>query len=181
MPSNHLILCRPLLLLPSVFPSVRVFSNESVDGHSQIRLPRWLSGKEPTCQYTIHRRFRFDPWVGKTPWRRKWQPTLGFLPGESHGQRSLAGYSPWGHRWVRHDRATKQQQHQQHGQIEQNNQESSTFLFLPNISSFTTYTHTRVCLCMHYTAITTFRITVEFEQEEKYFTLKHLYVHSVLH
>ena len=33
---------------------------------------------------------------GKIPWRRKWQPTPVFLPGESHGQRSLAGYSPWG-------------------------------------------------------------------------------------
>ena len=40
------------------------------------------------------RRPGFDPWVGKTPWRRKWQPTPGFLPGESHGQRSLEGYSP---------------------------------------------------------------------------------------
>ena len=37
-----------------------------------------------------------DPWVGKIPWRRAWQPTPVFLPGESHGQRSLAGYSPWG-------------------------------------------------------------------------------------
>ena len=37
----------------------------------------------------------FDPWVGKTPWRRKWLPTLVFLPRESHGQRSLAVYSPW--------------------------------------------------------------------------------------
>ena len=44
------------------------------------------------------RRPRFDPWVRKIPWRRKWQPTPVFLPGESHGQRSLAGYSPWGHR-----------------------------------------------------------------------------------
>ena len=40
----------------------------------------------------------FDPWVGKIPWRRRWQPTPIFLPGESHGQRSLAGYNPWGHR-----------------------------------------------------------------------------------
>ena len=39
----------------------------------------------------------FDPWVGKMPWRRKWQCAAVFLPGESHGQRSLAGYSPWGH------------------------------------------------------------------------------------
>ena len=38
----------------------------------------------------------FDPWVGKIPWRRERQPTLVFLPGESHGQRSLAGYSPQG-------------------------------------------------------------------------------------
>ena len=36
------------------------------------------------------------PWVGKIPWRRKWQPTPVFLPGESHGQRILVGYSPWG-------------------------------------------------------------------------------------
>ena len=40
----------------------------------------------------------FDPWVGKIPWRRKWQPTPVFLPGESHGRRSLVGYSPWGHK-----------------------------------------------------------------------------------
>ena len=38
----------------------------------------------------------FDPWVGKIPWRRKWQSTPVLLPGKSHGQRSLVGYSPWG-------------------------------------------------------------------------------------
>ena len=36
-----------------------------------------------------------ETWVGKMPWIRKWQPTPAFLPGESHRQRSLAGYSPW--------------------------------------------------------------------------------------
>ena len=41
-------------------------------------------------------RCRFNPWVRKIPWRRKWQPTPVFLPGEFHGQRSLVGYSPWG-------------------------------------------------------------------------------------
>ena len=41
-----------------------------------------------------HKRRRFDLWVGKIPWRRTWQPTPAFLPGESHGQRSLVGYSP---------------------------------------------------------------------------------------
>ena len=41
-------------------------------------------------------RYKFDPWVEKIPWRRAWQPTPVFLPGESHGQRSLVGYSPQG-------------------------------------------------------------------------------------
>ena len=41
---------------------------------------------------------RFHPWVGKIPWRREWQPTPVFSPGESHGQRSLLGYSPWDHK-----------------------------------------------------------------------------------
>ena len=40
-------------------------------------------------------RCRLDPWVGKTPLRRAWQPTPAFLPGEYHKQRSLVGYSPW--------------------------------------------------------------------------------------
>ena len=40
----------------------------------------------------------FDPWVRKIPWRRKWQPAPVFLLRESHGQRSLAAYSPWGHK-----------------------------------------------------------------------------------
>ena len=59
----------------------------------------------PVAQwYIIHlqsrrcRRHRFDPWVGKIPWRRKWQLTPAFLPGKSHGQRSLVGYSPWSHK-----------------------------------------------------------------------------------
>ena len=41
---------------------------------------------------------RFNPWVRKIPWRRKWQPTSGFSPGKSHGQRSLPGYSSWGYK-----------------------------------------------------------------------------------
>ena len=50
------------------------------------------------------RRPGFNPWVGKIPWRREWQPTAMFLPGKSHQQRSLAGYSLWGcrvgHNWA---------------------------------------------------------------------------------
>ena len=44
----------------------------------------------------VKQEHRFDPWVGKIPWRRKWQSTPVFLPGKSHGERSLMGYSPWG-------------------------------------------------------------------------------------
>ena len=173
MLSNHLILCHPLLLLPSIFPSIRVSSNESV---LCIRWPKYWSVSfsiSPSNEYselisfrmdwlnllavqgtlksllqhqsskasilhhstffivqlshpymTIlklkiilkkrererrnflqcrrHRKCSFDPWVGKFPWRRAWQPAPVFLPGESHGQRSLVGYSPWGHR-VEHE------------------------------------------------------------------------------
>ena len=49
-----------------------------------VRIPRWHSGKESICQ---HRRRRFDPWVRKIPWSRKWQPTPVFLPEKSHEQR----------------------------------------------------------------------------------------------
>ena len=58
-----------------------------------VGIPRWLSGKEFTCQCRKHQRCRLNPWVRKIPCRRKWQSTPGFLPGESHGQRSLLGYS----------------------------------------------------------------------------------------
>ena len=58
-------------------------------------LPRWLSGKESACQ---RRRYGFDPWVGKIPWRRKWQHTPVFLPRKYHRQKSLAGYGPQGHK-----------------------------------------------------------------------------------
>ena len=57
--------------------------------------PGGKSGKEPTCQY---RRCRWDPWVAKIPCSMKWQLAPVLLSGEFHGQRSLAGYSPWGRR-----------------------------------------------------------------------------------
>ena len=59
-------------------------------------LPGGTSVKEPTCKSRRPKRHRFDPWVGKIPWRRAWQPTPVFLPGKSHAQRSLVGYSPQG-------------------------------------------------------------------------------------
>ena len=79
------------------------FSKKAI-GNRTHGLPRWLSGKESTCQY---RKGGFDPWVRKIPWRSKWQTTPVLLPGKSHGQRSLGGYSPWGLRRVRQDLETK--------------------------------------------------------------------------
>ena len=55
--------------------------------------PGGASGKEPTCQSRRHKWPGFSPWVRKIPWRTPWQPTPVFLPAESLGQRSLAGYS----------------------------------------------------------------------------------------
>ena len=63
-----------------------------------LGFPGVTSGREPACQCRKRKRRGFDPWVGKVPWRRSWQPTAVFLLGESHRRRSLAGYSPWGHK-----------------------------------------------------------------------------------
>ena len=69
--------------------------------HGQARLPWWFSSKESTCQ---SRRRGFDLWVGKVPWRTKWQLIPVFLAGKSHGQSSLVGYNPHGYKnqtWLR--------------------------------------------------------------------------------
>ena len=161
MPSNHLIFCHPLLLSPSIFPSIRVFSNEPV---LRIRWPKNWSFSfsiSPSNGYSGLISFRVNlldllavqgtlksllqhhsskasiPWCSahsstlawKMPWteepgglqsmgslgvrhdwatslslftfmhwRRKWQPTPVFLPGESKGQGSLVGCRLWGHR-----------------------------------------------------------------------------------
>ena len=77
---------------PSTSPAQMV-----IFGWGDRLVSRRLSGKEPACQC---RRCEFDPWVGKIPWRRKWQPTPVLLLGKSHGQRSLVGYRPWGQKEV---------------------------------------------------------------------------------
>ena len=63
-----------------------------------LGFPGGNSGKEPSAQWKSLKRQAFYPWVRKIPWRRKWQLTPVFLPGKVHGQRSLAVYSPWGHK-----------------------------------------------------------------------------------
>ena len=61
-----------------------------------VGFPGAASDKEPGCQCRRRKRLRFDPWVRKIPWRREWEPTPVFLPGDSHGQRSLVNCRPWG-------------------------------------------------------------------------------------
>ena len=66
----------------------------SIDWHICIyasQLPQWLSRWRICLQWRRHRRCRFNPWVKKIPWRRKWQPCPVFLPKKSPGQRSLGG------------------------------------------------------------------------------------------
>ena len=121
MPSNHLILCHPILLPPSIFPSIRVFSNESV---LHIRWPKYWSlsfNISPSNEHLGLISFRMD-WLNlcavqgtlksllqhhsskaSVLWssaffrRRRWHPTPVLLPGKSHGWRSLVRCGPWGH------------------------------------------------------------------------------------
>ena len=89
---------KPIVLASSKNSSPRIlFLRHLIPLTRPVELPRWLSDKESACQCRRHRRCGLDPWIGKIPWRREWQPTLVFLPGKSHSWRSLAGYSPWGH------------------------------------------------------------------------------------
>ena len=72
-----------------------------------LGLPRWHNGKESARQCRRHKRLGFDSWVGKVPWRRKWQPAPVLLPGKSHG-RKIPGQEPgglqsWGHRIIGQD------------------------------------------------------------------------------
>ena len=71
---------------------VFIWKKQQLSLWENIYFPGGSYGKESACKS------RFNPWVWKIPWRREWQPTLVFFPGGFHGQRSLAGYSPWGHK-----------------------------------------------------------------------------------
>ena len=77
--------------------------------HIMLRWDRGkvLVGKNPPPSAGDIKRCRFDPWVGKIPWRRVWQPIPEFLPGKSHGQDGQAGYCPWGGKRAGHDLTTK--------------------------------------------------------------------------
>ena len=88
---SHSPMCQSLLLVQSSFIHVSFLI-------IQFLLMGFAGayGKESACQCRRYKRRGFDPWVRKIPWSRKWQPTLVFLPGKFHGQRSLEGCSPWG-------------------------------------------------------------------------------------
>ena len=70
-------------------PLVKVYA-------SPLGFPACHGGKDSASQCRRCQRRGFHPWVRNIPWRRTWQPTPALLPGESHGQRSLVGYSLWG-------------------------------------------------------------------------------------
>ena len=87
----------------SAYTSYLVLFSSCLRYHDIAGLPRQHGSKESACQYRTPRSHRIDPWVGKTSWRRAWQPSPEFLPGESHGQRGLAGLQSMGLQRVRQD------------------------------------------------------------------------------
>ena len=70
--------------------------NETNIYRCQVHLAQYFLVAQMVKNLPAIREPGFDPWVGKVPWRRKWQPTPVFLLGESHGRRSLEGHSLWG-------------------------------------------------------------------------------------
>ena len=76
-----------VFILEDLFVSIYINTYLYVDSG----LPRGHSGKDSACQCRRSKRPGFNPWLGKTPWRRKWQPTPVFLPGKSHGPEKLGG------------------------------------------------------------------------------------------
>ena len=96
-------------------------------------------------------RIQFNPWVRMVPWRRKWQPIPVFLPGESHGQRSLVGYSPWGHTESDTTKAsllstaTEQKKHKTTGANVFSMMNINSIILILNISAFNPSTETFVC------------------------------------
>ena len=79
-----------LALLPPAVQFISHFILRLFSVKVTVGLPWWLCGKEPAPQRRRQKRRGFDLWVGKIPWRRKWQPTPVFLPGESHEHRNIS-------------------------------------------------------------------------------------------
>ena len=106
----HVLLFFCTILNVQLLCKLQVYNELSDSQFLKIILHLWgflegFSGKESVshCRICV-----LDPWVGKIPWKKKWQPTPVFLPGKSLGQMSPVGYSLWGCKRVRHDLVTKQ-------------------------------------------------------------------------
>ena len=90
----HLAIGYPTRLQPLAQPGCHSIPGSSTWPDRGGGLDKYLLiSKEPACQCRRYKRLGFDPWVRKIPWRRQWQPTPVFLPGEFRGQRNVAGYS----------------------------------------------------------------------------------------
>ena len=95
-----------IILLPIFFHSLKTIAGRQQAGfslwtivcRSRVFPSRCLVLAQTVKNLPAMQETRFDPWVGKILWRRAWLPSPVLLPRESHGQRSLTGYSPWGHK-----------------------------------------------------------------------------------
>ena len=96
MDTKHNWPWQPVEETAQVFTKIYINTEKEIKRELYLGFPGGASGKEPACQCRRPKRCRFNPQVRKIPWRRPRQHTPVFLPGESHGQRSLAGYSPLG-------------------------------------------------------------------------------------
>ena len=85
-------------------PEIAEYTHTHTHTHIYVSgFPGVTGGEEPSCQCRRQKGRGLDPWVGKIPQRRAWQPIPVFLPGESHGWGSMAGYSPQGRKRVGQD------------------------------------------------------------------------------
>ena len=151
--------------------------------------PDGAGGKEPASQHRRRERRGFNLWIDKTSWRMEWQPIPVFLGGESHGWRSLAGYSPWGHRWL-NTRHTQLQFYHLHiwiiftstfvhlyVYITQIFIMSNHHIFIPSVYLFVTFISSYICT-IHLSVISISSLSVQFISL-LYLYLYHPYIYTM--
>ena len=97
LPSPELVTSIPAPSSNSITFGATRGDNFNISSRGHRSTHNRLIGKESAYQCRRHQTLEFNSWVRKIPWRRACQPTPVFMPGESHGQRGLLGYGPWGH------------------------------------------------------------------------------------